>query len=63
VLMGNDCFGVMHISLLLLSLYCSSKCIVFHGLVLGNPTFPLHTGTYRPYMKGATQCAVYPSRV
>ena len=44
--------------LLFCTLYCASKCIVFHGLILGNPTFPLHTGTNRPYMKSAMQCII-----
>ena len=53
--LDDDWYSVMRFTLSFIALYCSSKCIVFHGLVLGNPTFPLHIGTDRPYMKGATQ--------
>lgn len=38
-------------------LFKSSVCIVFHGLFIGNPAFPLSKTKALPYMKGAINCA------
>ncbi len=37
-------------------LFKSSVFIVFHGLFIGNPMFPLTNRTAQPYMKGAMGC-------